>query len=358
MASPVDVRMFVEALPTPALVLDLDEVVVAANAPAVATFAQKNATAVGKKFKDALDDGWRPALTRAIGEMKHERRAQLVCVSAESGKANSRASDVRVQPIHGDNGSLRGVLVIVADDHREADRLWSAKLETANAELHAANEELEARLEELRVAHRSHDERNRFLAMLAHELRNPLAAITQALYLLRRRHITHGDRLAEQALRVAERQSQNQARLLNDLLDVSRVVLGKIVLRVEPTDLVAIVRQAIEAAEFSMRSRAHSLRTDVPDHPVRVMGDPVRLEQVVANLLSNAVKYTPPGGEIALTITATSETATLSLSDTGAGIERELLDHIFDLFTQGDATRARSREMRPGRARRAVSVSA
>jgi len=214
MTSPVDARILVEALPTPALVLDLDEVVVAANAPAVATFAPATTAAVGKKFKEFLDDRWRPALTRAVGEMKVERRAQLVCLAPETGRADSHAWDVRVRPIHGDNGSLKGVLVI-ADDHRESDRLWSAKLETANAELHAANEELEARLEELRAAHRSHDERNRFLAMLAHELRNPLAGITQALYLLRRRHITHGDRLAEQALRVAERQSQNQARLLD-----------------------------------------------------------------------------------------------------------------------------------------------
>src|SRR3989442_733788 len=120
------------------------------------------------------------------------------------------------------------------------------------------------------------------------------------------------------------------------------MVLGKIALRLESVDLVVIVRQAIEAASFGIHSRAQALHVELPDEPVVVTGDAIRLEQIVANLLGNAVKYTPAAGRIDLRLSTADETAVLRVSDSGMGIEPELLDKIFGLFTQGDVTRARA----------------
>src|SRR5262249_58313785 len=102
-----------------------------------------------------------------------------------------------------------------------------------------------------------------------------------------------------------------------------------------------IVRHAIDSADFGVRSRAHTLQAELPDEAVVIMGDSVRLEQIVANLLGNAVKYTPVGGQINVTLSTTPETATLIVSDTANGIEAPLLERVFDLFTQADASRSR-----------------
>src|SRR5207247_52084 len=112
--------------------------------------------------------------------------------------------------------------------------------------------------------------------------------------------------------------------------------------RLESVDLFVIVRQAIEAASFGIHSRAQALRVELPDEPVVVTGDAIRLEQIVTNLLGNAVKYTPAAGRIDLRLSTADETAVLKVSDSGMGIEPELLDKIFELFTQGDVTRARA----------------
>ena len=341
MASPIEARMIVDALPTPLLVLGSDQVVLAANACGITTFTQGTADPVGKNFKDVAAEIWRVPLGEAVDYVTREGRARTVSAMIPAPEATADPCDAVVQPIRRADGMLAGV-VITIENARDSDRRLSAQLHTANAELQTANEELEARLEELRRAYRMDEERNRFLAMLAHELRNPLAAITNALSLLRRRRVTDGDRTAEHALRIAERQSQSQARLLEDLLDASRLVLGKITLRLEPTDLVTIARQAVDAAQVAIQPRAQMLRVQVPDHGIAVMADPVRLEQIVSNLLGNAIKYTAPGGQITVAVSLEAETARLTLTDTGIGIEPELLGHVFDLFTQGDGGRARA----------------
>jgi signal transduction histidine kinase/CheY-like chemotaxis protein len=340
MESPVDARLIVETLAIPILVLDPYDNVVAANTSGIAAFCD-DSRPVDKNFKDVVAGRLRGPLARAIGEVRRDRRRHgIAAIDAPPADGEARAN-VEVQPLLRDDGSLAGVL-IVDRAHSDDGRLLSAALRTANDELQAANDELASRLEEVRRARQLDDERNRFLAMLAHELRNSLTGITNALHLLRRRRVTTGDRMADQALRIAERQARSQARLVDDLLDVSRIVLGKITLRVEPTDIVAVVRQAIDTAQFEVRSRAHALTTELPNEPITVLGDPVRLEQIVANLLSNAVKYTSPGGSIGVTFAATAETVSVTVSDTGVGMDAALLEHVFDLFTQGDATRSRA----------------
>ncbi|HEV8583474.1 MAG TPA: ATP-binding protein [Methylomirabilota bacterium] len=333
-----DARMIVESLPMPAFLLDADDVVVAVNAPALSTFAHPDTDPVGKNFKDVLTDAWRAPLLQAVDATRREAHAQHAAVGVAADDGGS-VWDVWVERV-GVAGNA--ATLVAAHDARAADRRWGAELQTLNEELRVLNEELNARLVELSSVKQADLERNRFLAMLAHELRNPLAGIASAVHILRKRQTGAGDRVAEQALRIAERQVKSQSRLLDDLLDVSRIVLGKISLRLETVDLAAVTRQALETVSFDARARAQKLRVELPEQPVSVLGDAVRLEQVVANLLGNAVKYTPEGGQIAVVLTATDETASLMVSDTGRGIEGELLERIFDLFVQGDTTRTRT----------------
>ena len=175
--------------------------------------------------------------------------------------------------------------------------------------------------------------------MLAHELRNPLAPIIHAVHLLQ-----SSDSVvpASKLHQMIERQTQNLVRLVDELLDVARISRGTIELRREPMDLVAVVREAAEAA----RPRAAKLQVELslalPDTPVRVDGDSVRLEQVISNLLENAAKYTNPGGRIALSLTQDHAEAILRVRDTGIGLAPERLENIFDLFTQVDSSLART----------------
>lgn len=174
--------------------------------------------------------------------------------------------------------------------------------------------------------------KDEFLAMLAHELRNPLAAVLNALYYLRTAD-TDPEALA-QTRDVAERQVHHLARLVDDLLDVSRINSGKIQLRTKPIDVAAILAHAVEAAKPVIESRRHEVHIHVPDVPLIVEADAARLEQVMTNLLTNAAKYTEPCGRIDLSAEREGTSALLRVRDDGIGIQPEVLSHIFDLFAQ------------------------
>ncbi len=177
--------------------------------------------------------------------------------------------------------------------------------------------------------------RDQFLAMLGHELRNPLAAITTAMNVLDASS-PPSDRFEQEQRQIIIRQSRHLSRLVDDLLDVSRITSGKISLAVRPVDLGSIAQQALKAVEPLVRTPRHETRLVRPPEAVIVEADPVRLEQIVSNLLTNAVKYTPPGGIITLTVDASDGSARLSVRDNGLGIGPELLPRVFDLFTQAD----------------------
>ncbi len=191
--------------------------------------------------------------------------------------------------------------------------------------------------DELREADRRKDE---FLAMLGHELRNPLAPIKNAVEILRM--LGAGDARAQRAREMIDRQVRHMARLVDDLLDVSRITTGKIKLNTGPADLAAVVARATETCRPLIDSRRHEFKVVLPPEPLVVEGDAVRLAQVVGNLLNNAAKYTEEGGHIELTVEAARGEAVLRVSDDGVGISAELLPRVFDLFTQGDRSLARS----------------
>lgn len=235
-------------------------------------------------------------------------------------------------------------------DIEEVETLCRALRDASEAQ-HARREEVVRRLaleqrehllasqhaDELRVADRRKDE---FLAMLGHELRNPLAPIMNALAVLRR--LGPADPTVQRLQEMMERQARQLARLVDDLLDVARINTGKIVLRSQRLDLRAIVEQAAQAAQPGMDRRGHVFSVLLPQEAVWVDGDEARLAQIIGNLLDNAAKYTDPGGKVTLSLSRDSHNAMVRVSDTGRGIAADLLPHVYDLFTQGDAAGLRA----------------
>jgi two-component system CheB/CheR fusion protein len=197
--------------------------------------------------------------------------------------------------------------------------------------------ERKAAQEALRRADRQKDE---FLAMLAHELRNPLAPIRNAAVLLSR-EIGTDPRLGTLTAMII-RQSQHLTRLLDDLLDVSRIARGRIVLQSERLEIGEFIGPAIEIVQPLINEKLHKLRVDRPGLPLHVQGDRARLVQCLCNLLNNSAKYSPARGEIVLVVAEAPDSVTIEVRDNGAGISPELLPHIFDLFVQDERTLDRS----------------
>ncbi len=253
-------------------------------------------------------------------------------------------------------------------------RELSRKVEAQRTALQRHAQELEqiveTRTRELRDANQMKDT---FLAMLAHEMRNPLAPILNSVELLRLHEVT--DPKLRNAHEIIDRQVTHMARLLDDLLDISRIHRGKIALAKEPVELGPVIRAAVETCQPLIDARNHQLRVTLPDRPVILYADPTRLEQIVANLLNNAAKYTEPGGQIWLTAAVEDDQVTgwqgdkvtseaeppaavgtepvspghlvtpppchhviISVRDTGVGIDPAVLPRIFDLCFQADSS--------------------
>ncbi|HSK76004.1 MAG TPA: ATP-binding protein [Thermoanaerobaculia bacterium] len=224
-------------------------------------------------------------------------------------------------PIRDEEGRLHGVVMVFHDvvERRKLER------------------ELTLRAERLAEADRRKDE---FLAMLAHELRNPLAPIRNGLYLMASPGASPA--ALERAREMMERQVQHLVRLVDDLLDISRITRGKVQLHKEPVDVVLLVRRAGEAVRPQMEAKGHLFEVTEPTEPVVLEADPTRLDQILANLLNNAVKFTDPGGSIELSARVVGGEVLISVRDTGIGIEPELLSQIFEPFLQGNQSLDRS----------------
>jgi PAS domain S-box-containing protein len=217
------------------------------------------------------------------------------------------------RPIHDEDGRLLGAMNVLVDitEHKRMEQA-------------------------LREADRRKDE---FLAMLAHELRNPLAAIANA------RLVAQGTAAADEqewAEEVIDRQLSHLSRMIDDLLDVSRITRGKIRLRVEPLEVLSAVNSAVEAVRPLVAERKHELTVTLTPGALLVRADPTRLEQVVVNLLTNAAKYTPSGGHIRLNAGREAGEVVLRVRDDGMGIPPEMLPKMFELFAQGERSIARS----------------
>ncbi len=227
-----------------------------------------------------------------------------------------------------------------AEKARELEAL-NATLADKNTELEQANRTLQAEVAERERAQRALEAADRrkddFLAMLSHELRNPLAAIQGAIELMQRKAID--DTQLVWARDVLSRQNRHLSRLIDDLLDVSRITMGKLTLHKEPVELRDVIQHAVETARPLIEMRRHTLALRLPDEPLHVKGDAVRLSQVICNLLTNSAKYTDEGGSIELALERaagpanTAGDAVIRIRDNGRGISKEALSRLFEPST-------------------------
>jgi signal transduction histidine kinase/ActR/RegA family two-component response regulator len=229
--------------------------------------------------------------------------------------------DAHLDPVRAEDGQVSGSVLVLQ----------------APAEGEGIDAELRRRSEELVTADRRKDQ---FLAMLAHELRNPLAPIRNAVELMRQ--VETVDPSFKPSREMVERQVKHLARLVDDLLDVSRLTQGNIRLRKEPVDLGAVIQRAVDATRPLIDSRNHNVIVDLPSPALRLEADPARLEQVVANLLNNAAKYTMPGGQILVQAGREGGDAVVRVRDNGIGVPPDVLGRVFEPFVQSDGSLARS----------------
>ena len=222
------------------------------------------------------------------------------------------------------------------ETHLKVRRL-QIELEESNARMAKANEVLCRKQQELSDLHHRKDE---FLAMLSHELRSPLAPILNAVQLLRLQ--TNENELQQQARIIIERQVTQLTRLVDDLMEVSRITTGRVQLRQDRVAVSDIVEQAVETARPLIDQRQQELTVSLPPQPIWLNADAARLQQVVVNLLTNAAKYTADGGQIWLSVQQEGDECVLRLRDTGVGIAPAVLPRIFDLFTQAERSLDRS----------------
>ena len=307
----------IEAVREPLLVLEEDLKVLRANHAYYADFRGSREETEGHRLYDIGNGQWNVAeLRERLAEVLTRNQTMIECeieISTGFPVASHRVLSLSARKIPGDGERTDLILLAIEDvTDRRASR--------------------QALIEE-------GQRKDEFLAMLAHELRNPLAPIAYALELLR--PLTT-DPNATRLNAMIERQSGRLVRLVDELLDVARISRGLISLRREHVELTTLARQVAEASRARMGAREHELTLSLPERPIYIDGDPVRLDQVIANLLDNAAKYTEQGGRIQLTLAQESNDAVLSVRDNGIGLAPETLESVFEPFTQVNQSPARS----------------
>jgi PAS domain S-box-containing protein len=300
-------RLLVDAVQDCALfMLDTAGRVVSWNSGARRIKGYDEAEIIGRHFSifypaESVASGWPDEELRIARE-----RGRLEDEGWRIRKNGSRFfANVVITPVRDDQGTLLGYAKVTRD-MSESKRL--AELENSSRRM------------------------TEFLSMLAHELRNPLAPMRNAVSLMQLQEIEQPN--LRHGRDVIDRQLTHLTRLVDDLLDVGRIATGKILLRKQAISFREVLMLAIEAARPLVESRGHHLTTDLPDDPVEMLGDSARLVQAVHNLLGNAAKYTAPGGHIHLAVRLEAQAVSVEITDTGRGISPEALPRVFDLFVQ------------------------
>lgn len=256
------------------------------------------------------------------------RHVPIIFITAGTGDSQRRfrgyeagAVDFIQKPIESD--ILRSKANVFFDLYRQRQQIA------------AQRDELKTASQALKEADRRKDE---FLAVLGHELRNPIAAVAAGVHLLKTRGASQADAIRGQM----ERQLFHLSRLVDDLLDIARISEGKISLRKGRVELKAILQSAIETSQPSLQAAGHAFTVDFPDDPIWLLADHTRMAQVVANLLNNAAKYTPSGGSVELVARRVQDHVEIQVTDTGIGIPADMQSRIFDIFAQveGEGGRA------------------
>jgi PAS domain S-box-containing protein len=312
----------------------------------LAAIVENSDDAIVSKSLDGIVTSWNPAAERMFGWtseetvgrhitliIPRERRAEEdeVLARIRRGETVDHFETIRITK----DGRLLNISLTVSPIRDSAGRIVGAsKIARDVTEKKRLEAELSDKLLQLAESDRRKDE---FLAMLGHELRNPLSAVRNAI-VTARLDPSRRDR----ALDIAYRQTDQLARLVDDLLDVARITRGRMTLRTETVRLAGVVERAVETTLDLVEARAHLLTVALPEESLYVNGDPSRLEQVVVNLITNAAKYTEPGGRIEVSLQREAEPAVLRVRDNGVGITPEMLPRVFDLFAQADRGPARA----------------
>ncbi len=260
------------------------------------------------------------------GQPEHELKAAL-----NGGRADSVCWQMRKD---GTRFWCRATVTPLRDENKQVLSFARVMHDLTESQAQDAQKK---RVDDLSEANRNKEE---FMALLSHELRNPLSPILNALSILRQMRTT--DPIIEQAGNIINRQVLQMVRLVDDLLDISRITKGKLRLTTEKVELRVVANRAAESARPLMDARKHDFSVSLPTEPVWVEADPDRLEQIVVNLLNNAAKYTDAAGLIRMSISQEGDKALIRVRDNGVGITPEMLPRIFDLFTQVDGTLSRS----------------
>ena len=308
----------------------------------------------------AMERGdWQPALHLAPSNdgsppEKSEMRALSRAIGAAAAALEQRERDLREknQRIQAQNEELRTQYEKIQSQN-EALHVQNQEIQSQSEELHSQAEELQSQSEELHSQNEeltqqgnelraqsdalaeASERKNHFLGVLAHELRNPLAPISNSIFILKR--VPPGSDHAERAQAVIERQTRHMIRLIDDLLDITRISRGKIRVQNESVDLLDAVRNCLEDQSTTLEQGGLQLALDLPARPIRVRGDYTRICQVFGNLLSNAIKFTGAGGSVTVALREDEKTkeAVLDVSDTGIGLEPALMPQLFQPFSQG-----------------------
>jgi PAS domain S-box-containing protein len=304
-------------------VFDLDHRFTYANEALLTMWGRSREDALGKTCLELGYEPWHAKM--------HDREIEQVVATRQpirgevpfTGTNGRRVYDYIFVPVIG----IDGEIVAVAGTTRDV------------TERQQAEQAIREQAEQLRESDRAKDE---FLATLAHELRNPLAPIANSLEVLKRA----GDNrdVAARARGTIDRQVRHLVRLVDDLLDVSRITRGQLELRRQRVELASIVEQALEACRPHLDAAGHELTIATPGTAIVVEGDPVRLVQVVSNLLNNAAKYTPDRGRISLNVQVIGTKVRISITDSGIGIAPEMIEHVFDMFIRADHSLERAHD--------------
>jgi two-component system, chemotaxis family, CheB/CheR fusion protein len=293
------------------------------------------ATDIGRPLAELTTNIDVPDLAVLIGEVMDQVQPREREVRDRSGEWYL----LRIHPYRTADNKIDGaVLVLLGIDEikrsQQAQRDSEERLQLALEESKQLAEKLSQHMEELKVADQK---KNDFIAVLSHELRNPLAPIVNAVAILRTQGVSESK--LEWCRDVIQRQVQQMVRLMDDLLDVGRIAHGKFILRKEQVTLTTVINRAIETSRSGIDDKGHELTVNLPAENILLEADPSRLSQVFSNLLNNAVKYTQTGGQILLTAEHQDSEVVVTVKDNGLGIASELLPLIFDLFVQGRSSR-------------------
>jgi PAS domain S-box-containing protein len=319
----------------------LDGIVTSWNAAAERLFGFTAEDMIGHSILRIIPGELQHEETEILTKLRHGERIERYETTRLHKEGHRLEISLTVSPVRDSTGTIVGAAKIAHDvtARRHAERA----LQEREAQLAKLLQERESFLESERVA-RSEAERlghmkDEFLATLSHELRTPLNAIQGWVSLLRKRNVSSED--LKRGLETIERNVRNQAQIVNDLLDMSRIISGKVHLEVQPLHLHEVINNGIETLRQSAAAKNIRIQAMLDSRIGLVRGDPNRLQQVLWNLLSNAVKFTPSGGRVQIVLERVNSHVEICIEDSGIGIRAEFLPYVFDRFRQGDPSTTR-----------------